>query len=33
MGEYLGNPNPEIASKNWQALRSMKKITLSEFVK
>ncbi len=33
MGEYLGNPNPEIASKNWQALRSMKKIVLSEFVK
>lgn len=33
MGEYLGNSNPEIAGKNWQALRSMKKIVLSEFVK
>jgi len=33
MGEYLGNSNSEIAGKNWQALRSMKKIVLSEFVK
>ena len=32
MRDYLGNPDPEKAQRNWQALRSMGKIELSEFV-
>ena len=31
MRDYLGNSNPEVAQHNWQALRNMKKIELSEF--
>jgi predicted 3-demethylubiquinone-9 3-methyltransferase (glyoxalase superfamily) len=31
MRDYLGNPDPEKAQRNWQALRSMGKIELSEF--
>lgn len=33
MREYLGHTNPEIAAKNWQALRQMKKIVLADFTK
>jgi predicted 3-demethylubiquinone-9 3-methyltransferase (glyoxalase superfamily) len=32
MRDYLGNPDPEKAQRNWQALRSMGKIELSKFV-
>jgi len=32
MRDYLGNPHPEKAQRNWQALRSMGKIELSKFV-
>ncbi len=32
MRDYLGNHDPEKAQRNWQALRSMGKIELSEFV-
>jgi predicted 3-demethylubiquinone-9 3-methyltransferase (glyoxalase superfamily) len=31
MREYLANPDPEIAQHNWQVLRSMKKIEISQF--
>ena len=31
MRDFLGNPDPEIAQHNWQALRGMQKIELSGF--
>jgi hypothetical protein len=31
MRDYLGNSDPEKAHFNWQALREMKKIELSQF--